>query len=654
LPNKINSIEKYLARKRLLGLALGFVLAIILLNIDKKLWWPLELETVNGRNTSSWFVKNDLLTKDVAVILFDDKTQFLLREGGLPIKDFERKGRNLLKIAIEKLEASKVKAIGINLNLNMPSEPEKDENLFNTISRFKNIIIADSVHSIPASSSTKILKSASGTGYGELYSDYDKIVHKIKLADKEINNKPSFSYALYKLVSRDDSTFPRNEFYLRYPSMSVQKYSFIDLIQGTIDPSLLKNKTVIIGIGLRSKLIKDQLTSPFERNQFISDSEVQAISLSNLLNKSYLVNLKLNDYFFHFIILSIILGILFNSLPVARGIILGTILLTALMLFAQVAYSYNQVLIELVPLTFILLLNFVFGSLIYLQLNLQEHNIELGEALTMLSSRSTELENSQGQLETKNEQLSSALSELHKRISELREVRKKLSDKGEEERKRIARELHDDTLARVTDLRIYIESIINSNNLPLSERKNLGVAIQTLDNVTLEVRRIINALRPSMLDNVLGLIPAIENLLDELSKRSKHKIQTKLNTSLSKLKLSETSEINLYRIVQEALNNVFKHSNATKVEIVIEEQPGQVLVLVNDNGVGFNIGNENRKGFGLIDMRERAELIGASMQYLNKPKGTGSTLEITIPLDEVTKTEKLESESDSGLELVSG
>ena len=654
MPNKINNAEKYLARKRLLGLALGFVLAIILLNVDKKLWWPLELETVNGRNTNTWFTSNDLSTKEVIVILFDDKTQFLLREGGMPIKDFERKGRDLLRLAIEKLEASKVSAIGINLNLNMPSDPEKDENLFKTISRFKNTIIVDSIHSISASPSTKILKSASGTGYGELYSDYDKIVHRVKLVDKEVRNKPSFSYALYKLISKDNSKFTKNELYLKYPSKPVEKYSFIDLIQGKIAPSSLKNKTVIIGIGLRSKLIKDQLTSPFERNQFISDSEVQAISLSNLLNKSYLINLGLSDYFFHFVILSIIFGILFNSLPVVRGMILGATLFTALMLFAQVSYSYNQVLIELVPLAFILLLNFVFGSLIYLQLNLQEHNIELSEALTMLSSRSIELENSQGQLETKNEQLSSALSELHKRISELREVRKQLSNKGEEERKRIARELHDDTLARVTDLRIYIESIINSNNLPLSERKNLGVAIQTLDNVTLEVRRIINALRPSMLDNVLGLIPAIENLLDELSKRSKHKIQTKLNTSLSKLKLSEASEINLYRIVQEALNNVFKHSNATKVEIVIEEQPGQVLVLVNDNGVGFTTRNENKKGFGLIDMRERAELIGASMQYLNKPQGTGSTLEITIPLDEVTKTEKFESESDSGLELISG
>lgn len=626
----------------MLGLALGLVLAIIVLNVDKKLWWPLELETINARNTNSLFTHNDLSTDDIAVILFDDKTRFLLREDGLPIKDFEKKGRELLSRAIAKLEASKVRVIGINLNLTTPSDLKKDEILAKTISKFKNIIIAKSVDSISIYPSNKILKSTSNSGYGELFADYDKIVHKVKLFEREDDSSPSFSYAIYKNISKqkpDINSMLRNEFYLRYPHKPVTKYSFIDLIQGKVHPSLLENKIVIIGIGLKSKLMKDELRSPFDRAQFISDSEVQAIALANLLRKSYLINLSLKDFAFHFIVLSIIFGILFNSIPVVRGIIIGTILFITLILFSEIAYSQNHLLLEVVPLTFMLLGNFFIGSLIYLQLNLQEHNLELSEALNMLSSRSNELESSQKQLELKNVQLSNAFNELHQRISELKEVRKQLSKRGEQERKRIARELHDDTLARITDLRIYIESIINSGNVSITEKKNLGAAIQTLDNVTIEVRRIINALRPSMLDNALGLIPAIENLLDDLSRRSGYKIQTKLNTSLAKLKLSEVNEINLYRIIQEALNNVFKHSNATKAEIIIEEQHGQILILVSDNGNGFS-NEKDKKGFGLIDMKERAELIGASVQYLNKPKDTGSTIEITIPVDEVTKIEK--------------
>jgi signal transduction histidine kinase len=291
-------------------------------------------------------------------------------------------------------------------------------------------------------------------------------------------------------------------------------------------------------------------------------------------------------------------------------------------------------LLEIIPVIFLFLGNLVIGSLVFLQLNLQEQNVKL--------------ENSQGELKGKNTQLSLALSELNERVNELKEVRKQLSSRSEEERKRIARDLHDDTLARITDLRRQIESGINSQEVPQMLKTQLQTSIQTLNNVTHEIRRIINALRPSMLDNVLGLIPAIENLLDDLSKRSEHKISSKLITKLSKLKLSESNEIHLYRIIQEALNNVYKHSAASKVEVLIEQQPGQTLILVSDNGKGFHIGMPNH-GFGLVDMKERAELIGANVQYLNKPADTGATLEITIP---ESKIESVSEESKEKLQRV--
>ncbi|MBI3589781.1 MAG: CHASE2 domain-containing protein [Candidatus Melainabacteria bacterium] len=645
---KTKEVEKYLIRKRLLGLALGLVLAIIVLNVDKKLWWPLELETTNSRNTRNWLVKDKLSTKDIVVILFDDKTQFLLRQHGMPIKDFEKKGRDLINVAIQKLEASHVRAIGINLNLNSSSETKSDEKLASTISKYKNIVIADSINSILASSSNKILKRASSIGYGELYADYDRIVHKIKLVDKGYRDIQSFSYALYKVAARSDVPSDlknRNEFFLKYSQEPVIKYSFIDLIQGKINPTMLSGKIVVLGLGLNSKLIREQLLNPYEKDSFTSGSEVQATSLANLLSKSYLFNFSFDEYPLHFIILSVILGTIFSSIPIFRGFIIALVLFIVQVLISHLAYDYHQILLDIVPLSFILLGNFVIGSLIFLQLNLQEQNLELAEALTMLSLRGNELENSQKQLENKNIQLSSALTELHKKVNELKEVRKQLSGRSEEERKRIARELHDDTLARVTDLRICIESMLSSKGFPLNEKRQLGGLIQILDNVTCEVRRIINALRPSMLDNVLGLIPAIESLLDELSGRSNHKIQTKLTTSISRLKLSESDEINLYRIIQESLNNVFKHSNATKVEIIIDEQPGQVLFLVRDNGVGLSSDSGSR-GFGLVDMNERAELIGASLQYLNKPAGTGVTLEITIPISKIIKIEKISFENE--------
>ena len=132
--------KKYFTKKVLLGLAFGLVLAIIVLNVEKKLWLPLELEIINSRNSLNKDLINQIpTTKKIALILFDDKTQFLLRQNRLPIKDFERKGRDLIKLAVEKLEGCGVKAIGINLNLNNSSGTRADQELAKTISKMKSI-----------------------------------------------------------------------------------------------------------------------------------------------------------------------------------------------------------------------------------------------------------------------------------------------------------------------------------------------------------------------------------------------------------------------------------------------------------------------------------------------------------------------------------
>ena len=494
----------------LLGLAFGFLLAIIVLNVERKLWLPLELEIINKRNNSNKDLINQIpATKKIALILFDDKTQFLLRQNGVPIKDFERKGRDLIKQAIEKLEENKVQAIGINLNLSNPSGSRSDEALAETISKYKNIVIADSIHSFPSYPLNNILQGASLVGYGELYADYDKVVHKLELIDVNYKNTPSFSYALYKTSSGAEVTQKlknKNEFYLRYPKETFSKYSFIDLIEGELKPSDLKDKIVILGIGLKSKLIRDQLLSPVQGDILISDSEVQAVALSNLFSKSYLFKLRLNDFHFSFIFLSMFLGVFFSTIPAVRRLIVAAFFFLFVIFSTQISYTHFNLLLEIVPVIFLILGNLIIGSLVFLQLNLQEQNVKL--------------ENSQRELQGKNTQLIMLLVELHERVNELKEVRKQLSSRSEEERKRIARDLHDDTLARITDLRRQIESSINSQEVPKTLKNQLEDSVQTLNNMTHEVRRIINALRPSMLDNVLGLIPAIENLLDELFKRS--------------------------------------------------------------------------------------------------------------------------------------
>ena len=603
------------------------MLAIIVQNVEKKLWQPLELEIINHRNLSSSEPKKvHKLSKDIVLLLFDDKTQFLLRQNGVPIKDFEAKGRNLIRQAIEKLENSGAKAIGINLNLNSPVPADKA--LAKTLTKYKNIVIAGSVHSYSYTLNNTLARSAS-FGYGELYADYDKVVHKIKLFDEEHGNKPSFTYSLYKAATNQDleiGFLGRKELYLRYPKAKFTKYSLIDLLEDKLNENHFKDKIVIFGIGRRGKLLRDQLLSPIYKEKLVSDSEVQAVALANLFNKSYMYKLGLDDFKFSFIFFSMFLGALFSSLAVVRRLVVALLLFIAVTLSAQIAYTHFNLILEMVPLVFVLFGNLVTGSLVYLQLNLQKQNIALSDSKHMLQG--------------KNIELAKTLSELNERVNELKEVRKQLATRSEEERKRIARDLHDDTLARITDLRRKVELITSSKDLSPGFKQELENSVQTLNNVTQEVRRIINALRPSMLDNVLGLIPAIENLLDELSKRSLGNIETKLVTKLSTLKLSEPDEIHLYRIIQEALNNVSKHSNATKAEIIIEQQPGQVLILVSDNGVGFDLKQTSPKqSFGLEDMKERAELISVQIQYLNKLQGSGTTLEIVVPEEKIVSIE---------------
>ena len=469
---KTESTDNYLIRKRLLGLAFGFLLAIIVLNVDKKLWWPLELEATNNRNVIDYILPQRFSADDIVLILFDDRTQFLLRDKGMPIKDFEKRGRDIIASAIQKLESFGPKSIGINLNLGTPSGTKSDDNLALTLSKFKNIVVADSIYSANLYKTSKVLKSAAGTGFGELYADYDNIVHKINFFETEYTDIPSFSYALYKITTGKEANIIKNKntFFLRYPKISIQRYSFIDLIRDGVSSDSIKGKTIILGTGLNNKLIKDRLLTPFQRNIFISDSEVQAVALANLLQGSYLFNLSIDEYGFHLILLSMILGMIFSTIPFINGAFATTILLIVGSFFNQHIYSYHQILVDIVPLLFILLGNFIIGSLTFLQLNLHEQNVELAS--------------SQKQLENKNEQLSTTLSELRMRIEQLKELKKQLSSRSEEERKRIARELHDDTLARITDLKIYIESLINAGNIALSERQKLGITIQTLDNVT--------------------------------------------------------------------------------------------------------------------------------------------------------------------------
>jgi len=202
----------------------------------------------------------------------------------------------------------------------------------------------------------------------------------------------------------------------------------------------------------------------------------------------------------------------------------------------------------------------------------------------------------------------------------------------EEERKRIARELHDETGQALASLMVglrNVEEAPSADDLHARLADLRGVASATLENV----RRLALELRPSVLDD-LGLAAALRRYAAEYAGRFKIPVDVQI-VGLEDRRLAPEVETALYRIIQEALTNVAKYANATHVSVLLERRDGQINAIIEDNGCGFDVEQvlrsaavENR--LGLYSMRERAELIGGTLT-IESQTGCGTTVYVRIP-----------------------
>jgi PAS domain S-box-containing protein len=195
----------------------------------------------------------------------------------------------------------------------------------------------------------------------------------------------------------------------------------------------------------------------------------------------------------------------------------------------------------------------------------------------------------------------------------------------EDERRRIAREMHDQLGEQLTTLNLRIASLKEAS----AGRPELGEQVAALEAVAQQIDRDVDhlvwALRPTALDD-LGLRAALANYVQDWSKRVR--IPAQLHTSgLLDDRLPSEAETTLYRIAQEALTNVARHSRARNVEILLERRADHVLLVVEDDGVGFEPSDQgaDSAGFGLRGMHERAALVGASLQ-IESSEGKGTTI----------------------------
>ncbi len=202
----------------------------------------------------------------------------------------------------------------------------------------------------------------------------------------------------------------------------------------------------------------------------------------------------------------------------------------------------------------------------------------------------------------------------------------------EEERRRIARNLHDHLGQQLTALRLTLDAIVHDAGLPDELHARVAAADKIVARMDRDVDVLAWDLRPAALDDI-GLTEALDDLVRQWSTISQVAAEFH-NSAAEPPKLPSDVQSNVYRIVQEALNNVSKHAAATHVAVLMERRGDEVAIIVEDNGRGFNAkaaaAAERHARMGLLSMRERAALIGGSVEFETAP-GEGTTVFVRVP-----------------------
>jgi signal transduction histidine kinase len=187
---------------------------------------------------------------------------------------------------------------------------------------------------------------------------------------------------------------------------------------------------------------------------------------------------------------------------------------------------------------------------------------------------------------------------------------------AEQERRRWARELHDDTLQALGALQMLLSSALRRGS-PEALEEAMRDAVEHIGTEIESLRTLIAELRPAALDE-LGLEPALESLVGRLA--TVEGVETELDVAVGE-RLGREMETTVYRLVQEALTNIAKHARAERVSVRVAREDGGVRVEVRDDGSGFDPATPT-EGFGLLGMRERVTLAGGRLDVSSDRGGT--------------------------------
>lgn len=247
-----------------------------------------------------------------------------------------------------------------------------------------------------------------------------------------------------------------------------------------------------------------------------------------------------------------------------------------------------------------------------LEVRVQERTRELQETTAVLQAEAKERRAAEGRI---------------------RELLRRVVHTQENERRRISRDLHDQLGQQLTALRLSLESLRAQCGERVELCRQIEGTLESVQKIDANVDFLAWELRPVSLDE-LGLGAALDTFVREWSKH--FGIAAEFHTTgFSSERLTPEIEINLYRITQEALQNVYKHAGADRVDVLLERRDDQAVLIIEDNGKGYDPEEEaaagSHKGLGVINMQERAALVGGTLEVESTP-GAGTTLYVRVPV----------------------